>query len=154
MKILTINTTLNTQYFKDKGLDIDVTNVSISKVFPMKFLYNVKDQGGNLVPLYTPDVAQYLEQTYPKKEYSIIMVGWDTKDYGDYVKNTGGYSCPNPLPNGTVWCTVRNNDEQSKHHEMMHCICNIINLFLGDRIPKDFMDTTPVEVDCVTGLPI
>lgn len=147
MKLLALNCpNLDLSYFTKRGLPIEITHKTINEKFPLKYLYETKDQFNNTVSLYTPDVNAYLEANYKKYEYSIILVGYNSQDYGNELKNTGGYTYFNPLSSGTFWATVRDSRNDFAVHELHHCLCNIINIRFGDRLPKDFMDASPVSV--------
>ena len=145
MKILCVNCHPDFTYFKNKGLNLDVSYETTNKVFPLKYAYQAKDKNGQLVSLFTPDVTSYVKQF---KGYSAILVGWNSKNYGEAVKNTGGYTFPTPLEDGTFYATFRIDSILNNNypiHEMMHILCNIININLGDHVPKDFMDSTLVN---------
>lgn len=148
MKIHALNCNPDLSWLTQKGLKIELTTETITESFPLKYLFQVKDSTGSMVDLYTPDVGSYLESKYPTKLYDIVMVGWDPRSYGPEVSHTGGYTCPISLLCGTRWITVRQDTPQNNIypvHEMMHAIGGIINIDMGDRIPKDFMDVTPVN---------
>lgn len=148
MKILCINTKLDEAYFESKGLFLDIDYVSTpSERYNMIFLYQGKNSQGQTIDFYTPDVKNILEARYKNSKYDAILVGWNPKDYGDQLKNTGGYTFPTPLSNGTYVCTVRvdGNELNYSAHEFMHVLCNIINIKYGDHTPKDFMDNTLVN---------
>lgn len=149
MKILAINCNPDLSYFEKRGLPIEVECVNLNKIFPLRFLYNVKDSNNNLVPLYTPDVNAYLEETYKDFKYSFIMVGWKPKDYSPVLKNTGGYTHWQPLTSGTYWITIRQDPFPNNNypvHELHHGLINIIN---NNKVLKhhviDYMDSTPVN---------
>lgn len=149
MKILTINCHPDFSWLLQRGLLLSTEHIELVHVpFALKYLYKVKDADGTLKEMYTPDVAPYLSQTYPTKVYDVIIVGWSPSSYGPELSHTGGYSCPDPLPSGTRWITVRQDTTPNNLypvHEMMHQLCNIINIDIGDHTPKDFMDLTPVN---------
>lgn len=148
MKILTINCNPDFSWLISKGLKIEVTRGVSTTVFPLKFLYQVKDSTGLMVDTYTPDVAAYLEQTYHNSDYDVIVVGWNPANYDSKVNHTGGYTCPDKLSNGTRWITIRQDAPPNNLypiHEMMHALCNIINIDFGDHTSRDFMDNTPVN---------
>jgi zinc D-Ala-D-Ala carboxypeptidase len=148
MRVLCINCKPDLSYFTKRGLNLDVEYKTINEVFPLQFLYNVKNQNNVMVPTYTPSVGSYLENNYKESDYTFIMVGWKPSEYSDVMKNTGGYSSPFPLSNGTRWMTVRQDPIPNNIypiHELHHAICAIINVDLGHHIPVDFMDQTLVN---------
>lgn len=146
MKILSINCGSSLTYFKEKGLDLDVSYKVNNYIAPLKYLYEVPNQAGQMVKLYTPDITAYLEKTYKTEDYDFIIWGYDPSKYGSELASTGGYTSTNQLKGGAFWCTVRMdvNSEKYLTHEMHHLICNYINIVLKDIRPKDFMDSTPV----------
>ncbi len=144
MKILAINNPfIDIEYFKSKGLILEVEHITVNKVFPPWFTTNATMSDGSVVPIYTPDVRSYLETI--KKGYSGIVFNWDASQYDERFKYTGGYTYHSPLSNGAFWCTTRAGNNQFPQHELMHVIGNIINIRLGDRVPKDYMDATYVN---------
>ncbi len=148
MKILAINCKPDLSYFTKRGLSFEVDYKTINDIFPLQFLYNVKDQDGSMVPLYTPSVGSYLETNYSKNDYVFILIGWKPSDYSDVMKNTGGYTSPFPLSNGTRWITVRQDTIPNNNyvvHEIHHGLCSIINVDIAYHTPIDFMDNTPVN---------
>lgn len=148
MKILTLNCSPDFSWLTNRGLKLEIENKTIPLFFALKFLYPVKDSNGAMVDLYTPDVALYLEQTYYNSNYDVIMVGWNPTNYDNRVSHTGGYTCPDKLSFGARWITVRQDTPANNIypvHELMHAICDKINIDFGDRTPKDFMDVTPVN---------
>ena len=148
MKILAINCKPDLSYFTKRGLSFEVDYKTINDIFQLQFLYNVKDQDGSMVPLYTPSVGSYLETNYSKNDYVFILIGWKPSDYSDVMKNTGGYTSPFPLSNGTRWITVRQDPIPNNNyivHEIHHGLCSIINVDFAYHTPVDFMDNTPVN---------
>ena len=149
MKILAINCKPDLSYFTTRGLNLEVEYATINQIFPVKFLYNVKDQYGVEVPMYTPDCASYLETHYKTFDYSFIMVGWNPTDYSNVLSHTGGFTCPEKLSSGTTWITVREDpgfvNNNYPIHELHHGLCGIINIDYGIHIPIDFMDNTLVN---------
>lgn len=135
MKILCINIHPDFTWLTSKGLHLDVTySTSPKQILPIIYASN----------LYVPDVSS-LAKNYTG--YDVIMVGWSPKDYGSILNNTGGYTYPDKQ-NNTRLISVRVDDlpiNMYPLHEMMHTICNFINLDFKDFVPKDFMDTTPVN---------
>ncbi|MCF7843895.1 DUF5675 family protein [Candidatus Gracilibacteria bacterium] len=141
MKILAINIPqLNLKWFTDKGLNIEIEHASLDVKFPLKFLY--KNENGEF---HTPDIHNYLNANYKKYEYTFILYGYYPGYYPE-MKNTGGYAHHTPLNSKTFWASVRldGNENHYAGHELMHLIGHYINLIIGDRTPKDFMDYTPV----------
>jgi hypothetical protein len=149
MKILAINCHPDLSYYAQHGVQLEVEYKTLTlPIFPLKFLYVGKDQNGLPFNLYTPDVSAYLEANYKTFQYSVILVGWNPADYGDNVKRTGGYTCPQQLSCNTFWATVRQDTPPNNLypvHELMHCLCLIINILFSDHVPKDFMDSTLVN---------
>lgn len=126
MKILTINCTPDFSYFTSKGLILEVDNISISKFFQAKKVRTMTNQDGTKFDLYTPDVADFLEQY---KGYDAIMYGWSIDDYREEMKSTGGFTSPDILKNGAYWCTVRQDKPVNNAyaiHEMHHILCDIL----------------------------
>lgn len=149
MKILCINCKPDLSYFEKRGLHFDIEYATVNQLFPLQFLYNVKDQSGNFVPLYTPWAEQYLEQNYKEFKYSFIMIGWQPKDYSPVLKNSGGYTHWKALSSGTYWITVRQDPYPNNNypiHELHHGIVDIINnnKVLNHHV-IDYMDSTPVN---------
>lgn len=148
MKILAINCNPDLKYFSQRGMVFDVDYKSISRLtFPLVYLSKVKDSDGTMVDMYTPDVKSYLENQDTSK-YGIVLVGWNPNDYSNALKHTGGYTYPIPLKSGAYVCTIRQDAIPNNIypiHEMHHALCAIINNQLGDHVPKDFMDITPVN---------
>lgn len=145
MKLLVINIpNIDLSYFSKRGLNFEVEHKTITQKFPLKYLYNAITGTGQSVHLYTPDVLNYLETNF-KEKYAGIIVGYNASDYGSEIKNTGGYTYHSPLSSGAFWCTVRDGINAFAIHELHHILCLIINIRLGDRVPKDFMDYTPVN---------
>lgn len=143
MKILAINCKPDLSYFTKKGLNIEVEYKTIQEIFPLRFLYYIKNEAGVLVPLFSPWVEEYLEQNYKDFKYSAIIVGWNPMDYSNDLKNTGGYAHHTALKSGIRWVTVRQDTVPNNNyilHELMHTLCNIINIDFKDYTPKDFMD--------------
>lgn len=140
MKLLCINIHPDFTWLTSKGLKLDVTfEISPKQIFPL--FQKPSSQG----TLYIPDVS-ILANT--KVGYDVIIVGWNIKDYDSRVYNTGGFAYPDKQPNGARICSVRADDlpiNMYPVHEMMHTLCNFINIDFGDHVPKDFMDTTPVN---------
>lgn len=146
MRILALNLTpLDLTYFTSKKLNLEVEYKPLTKIFPSKFLYSMLDQSGSQVSLYTPDVHSYLE-TIDVSIYDFVLVGWNPTDYPAEFIHSGGYTFPIPLKNKTFCSGIRLDGSQINYarHELMHCICDYINIILGDHTPKDFMDSTPV----------
>jgi uncharacterized protein YcbK (DUF882 family) len=145
MKLLIINApNIDLSYFSKRGLTFEVEHKTITQKFPLKFLYYITNQSGQSVPLYTPDVHNYLEANF-KEKYAGIIVGYSASDYGSELNNTGGYAYHTPLSSGAFWATVRDGNSVYAIHELHHILCNIINLRLGDKVPKDFMDWTLIN---------
>ncbi len=145
MKILLLNCpSLDLSYFSTRGLPFEMEYQPLSKVFAEKFLYTNTTEQGESVPLYTPDVLGYLKTV--KTDADFILVGWNPADYGVGFKYTGGYSCPNALPNGAYFATIRIDQNSSSYavHELHHLLCDKLIFSLG-QIGKvhDYMDLTP-----------
>lgn len=138
MKILKINCSPDLSYFTKRGVEFEVDTHVATEKFPIKFLYKVKDANGNFLDMYTPDASKYVARF---TGYDVILVGWKPEDYGQELKNTGGYMCPQPV-NDQYWLTVRQDGKPYAIHEMMHAICYILafkhKLYATIR---DFMDS-------------
>lgn len=139
MRILCINCQPDFTWLTSKGLklDVDFKNILLPKLNIIEVLCN----SGNL---FIPDIKQ-VASTY--LGYDVIMVGWNPKDYDVRVTRSGGYAYPEKQPNGARLISVRVDDipvNMYPLHELMHTICNIINLDFKDYKPKDFMDMTPI----------
>lgn len=148
MKLLAINLpNLDLSYFTKRGLNFEVEHKTINEIFPLKYLYEIKNQWGELKSMYTPFPDNYLKTNYQNYDQAIILVGYNPKDYSILQNNTGGYTHFNLLPCGSVWATVRKDGNENVYalHELHHALCLIINLKFGDRTPKDFMDSTLVN---------
>ncbi len=144
MKILAINCKPDLSYYIKKGLNIEVEYKTINEIFPLRFLYNVKNQSGVLVPVFTPWAEQYLEANYKDFKYSAILVGYKPSDYSNDLKNTGGYTHHTALSSGTRWATIRQDVIPNNNyalHEMMHVLTGIINIDFAYHYPIDYMDT-------------
>jgi len=146
MKILAINCSpLNLSYFTKRGLDFEVEYKFVDVKFPLQYLYDIENQNGEIVKMFTPFPHNYLEQNYKNFDYSFILVGYNESDYPE-SKNTGGYSYFNPLSCGTFWATIsQDNPNIYAVHELHHLLCTVINIHLGNRVPIDFMDKTYVD---------
>lgn len=147
MKILALNCpNLDLSYFSKRGLKLEVEYQPLTKVFPSKFLYENTTEQGEKVPLYTPDVEEYLKTV--KTDADFILVGWNPIDYGTEFSRTGGYTCPNALPNGAYYSTVRIDSSTSKYavHEIHHLLCDFLIFSMGkvDTV-HDYMDKTPIN---------
>jgi len=142
MKILAINCNPDLKYFTDKGLNFEVEHKTINEIFPVRFLYNVLNQSGVSVPMFTPWPEQYLEQNYKDFKYSYILIGFDPANYSNDLKNIGGYTHHTALSSGIRWATIRQDNNSSNYisHELNHLICSTINIDFGHHVPKDFMD--------------
>lgn len=148
MKVLAINCPqLDLSYFSSRGLNIDVTYIKDTTDFSLVHFKDADDGTGHVVPFYTPWAGNYLEQNYKSFDYSIIIVGWDPKDYNSLAANTGGYTNPNPLTSGTFWSTVRLDGNENAYvvHEINHGLVGILNVNfkLNHSTPttvRDWMD--------------
>ena len=153
MRILTINCQPDFTWLTSRSLKLEVTSKTIPSIkFPILNLYKIANSFGVLVELNTPDVSKI---TNIETGYDVIIVGWNPKDYDSSVLNTGGYTYPEKQSNGARLISIRVDDIPVNNypiHEMMHTLCNFINIDIGDHTPKDFLDMTPVQVDCKTGL--
>ena len=150
MKILIINApNTDLSYYTNKGLKLEVDYKDIFGLkFPLKFLYEIPDSTGGISKLYTPDIYNYLDKEYKTYQYSVIFVGWNAEDYGTEAVRSGGYTYPTKLSCGSYCVGVKQNFvpvNMFPVHEMMHVLCQIINLDFGDHKPKDFMDSTLVN---------
>lgn len=148
MKILAINCNPDLNYFKQRGLNLEVEYKTVTEIFPLKFLYEIKGPFGNFLKMYTPDVSIYLEKNYKDYVYDFIIVGWNPDQYSDSLKNTGGYTSLNSLKSGTYWMTVRQDKFPVNNyaiHELHHALCNFINNRIPNAHAIDYMDMTPVN---------
>lgn len=144
LKILALNCRPDFTHYTKKGLNVEVEYATINEIFPLRFLYNVKNQSGVLVPVFTPWVEQYLEANYKDFKYTAIFVGYKPSDYSNDLKNTGGYTHHTALKSGTRWVTVRQDPIPNNNyclHEMMHVLTGIINIDFAHHVPIDYMDT-------------
>lgn len=147
MKILCLNCKPDLSYFSSRGLNFDVEYKTISEIFPVTTIGTVIDQNNQNRQIATPFPKEYLDKNYPTFQYSIILVGWNPKDYPDGVANSGGYSYWNPMASGTVWANVRQDSVSGNGyaiHELHHLLCNIINHMPGCHA-IDYMDSTLVN---------
>lgn len=144
MKVLCINVKPDFTYFTKRGLNLEVEYKTVKEVFPLKYLYDAKNQNGVTVSFYTPWPEQYLEANYKEYKYSAIFVGWNPMDYNNSTGNTGGYTYHSPIKSGIRWATVRQDTVPNNNyplHELMHVLTGIINIDFGHHVPIDFMDT-------------
>lgn len=141
MKLLCINCHPDFTWLTSKGLNLDVTfETSQTQLFPI-----IQTNTNIGINLFVPDISKYVSNRFG---YDIIIVGWNPKNYDSRMSNTGGYAYPDKQPNGARIISVRVDDIPVNIyplHEMMHTLCNIINLDFKDYVPKDFMDATPVN---------
>lgn len=145
MKILAINLpNLDLSYFTKRGLNLEVSYQTLDKTFPIKYIGEKKTPDGSK-KFYTPDVFDYMNKNSQNYEYSIILIGWNPKDYDDSLKNTGGYSYDLKLKSGTFCGTIRLDGNENKYvlHEIHHLLCYIIQQRLKHYGNWDLMDITP-----------
>lgn len=162
MKILALNTKpLDLSYFTSRGLPIDVTYDTCNELFPLVSVKTAKDQFGNLVDLYSPFPAYYLDNKYKTYQYAVILIGFDPTRYDHKLDKSGGYTHEVPLSCGSFWATVRQDNFTNDYviHEIHHALVYILNVKFGLNRSNatqvmDYMDITPVEVNCSTGQPI
>lgn len=143
LKILAINSKPNLDFFTKRGLLLDITYDTCTKIFPTIKTQTATTADNKIVTLYSPDVHQYLEDTY-KTKYDVIFFGWNPKDYGTEFAYTGGQTFRTPLSNGSRFATVRQNGNHEPH-EMMHLIGNILYTDLKKYDAVDQMDSTWVD---------
>lgn len=147
MRLLCINCTPDLTYFEQRGLHFDIEYQTSNEIFPYQYIGPVKESNGDIVDLYTPNPIDYLN-SINLGDNLLVLVGWYPKDYPDTAKNTGGYTYPIPLKNGS-WCATIRLDTPPINmypvHELHHLLCFLINVVIGDHTPKDFMDLTPVN---------
>lgn len=141
MKILCINLKPNLDFFTKRGLILDVTYDTCDKIFPAIKSGITTNTDGTPITLYSPDVRQYLETNY-KTKYDAILFGWDTKDYGNEFKYSGGQTFREPLSNGSRFATIRIGNPTAAIHEMMHIIGAILYIDLKKYDAVDQMDAT------------
>ena len=149
MKILAINCKPDLSYFTNRELPFDVTYETINLTMPLRYLYKVKDAGGSMVDMSTPDPTNYMMERFGSLfQYSIVLIGWSPDSYGEAVRHTGGYTSPIALPSGTRWCTIRQDTPPVNNyavHEIHHALCAILNENLGNNHStattiRDYMD--------------
>ena len=106
-------------YFTDRKCFFDVTIINDPQIFPVKYLYQVKDQNGVLVDMYTPDITSYVSKY---TGYDIVLVGWRPSDYDTKLSHTGGYTYPQKI-NG-MWCATVRQDGIPYYaiHELHHIL--------------------------------
>ena len=143
LKILAINSKPNLDFFTKRGLLLDITYDTCNKIFPTIKTQTTTTADNKIVTLYSPDVRQYLEDTYKNTNYDLIVFGWRPKDYGSEFAYTGGQTFGTPISNGAYFMTVR----EDKHvpHEMMHGTGKILYNRLKKYDAVDQMDSTWVD---------
>lgn len=144
MKVLCINLEPDLSFFAKRGLILDVTYDKCSQIFPAIKSGITTDADGSSVTLYSPDVRHYLETTY-KTKYDIILFGWDSKNYGDEFRYSGGQTFRDALTSGSRFATVRIGTPNAEIHEMMHIIGNILYMDMKKYDAVDQMDATTVN---------
>lgn len=145
MKILSINCSQDFSYFTKRGLNIEVTYDTCNKIFPPIKSGSAITPDSQTVSLYSPDVRQYLEDTYKNTKYDLIFFGWNPSDYGQDFKYTGGQTFKTPLSNGSRFATIRQGTPNAEIHEAMHIIGNILYDDLKKYDVLDAMDSTTVN---------
>jgi len=132
MKLLSINCTPDLSYFTKRGLSFEIDYATTDKVFPLSFLYTVKDQSGKTVNLFTPNVTSYLNSTYKEFKYDIILVGWNPKDYTTLLDHSGGYTYNDRLNCGSYYISVRNDNNANGYivHELHHALYFVSRRFV------------------------
>ncbi len=145
MKILCINSKPNLSFFTTRGLTIDITYDTCTQIFSTIKSGTSTNTDGSSVTLYSPDVRQYLENTYKDKKYDVIFFGWKPEDYGSEFASTGGQTFGTKLSNGAWFATVRQDGGNYEPHEMMHLIGKILYNDLNKPAPLDQMDATTVN---------
>ena len=160
MKILCINSKPNLDFFTKRGLLLDITYDTCNKIFPTIKTQTTTTADNKIVTLYSPDVRQYLEDTY-KTKYDVILFGWNPKDYGSEFSSTGGQTFGTALSNGSRFATVRQDGNNYEPHEMMHILGNILytdlkkydavdmmdSLFIGNILYRYYKDGSPDDPD-------
>ncbi len=133
MKILALNCNPDLSYFSNRGLNFEVEHKTITDIFPLQHTHNALNQNGTVTAFYTPYPVPYLEANYKSFDYSIILIGWNPKDYSTLANGTGGYTGSDPLSSGTFWCTVRQDTPPQNNypiHEIHHALVGILNVNL------------------------
>jgi peptidoglycan L-alanyl-D-glutamate endopeptidase CwlK len=160
MKVLAINSKPNLDFFTKRGLTLDITYDTCNKIFPTIKTQTATGADNKIVTLYSPDVRQYLEDTY-KTKYDVILFGWNPKDYGSEFSSTGGQTFKTPLSNGSRFATVRQDGNNYEPHEKMHILGNILyddlkkydamdmmdSLFIGNILYRYYRDSEPENPD-------
>lgn len=145
MKILCINSKPNLDFFTKRGLILDVAYDTCNKIFPTIKTQTATTSDNKIVTLYSPDVSQYLEDTYKNQKYDVIIFGWNPKDYGSEFNSTGGQTFRKKLSNGAYYITARQDGGNYEVHELMHAIGQILYLDLKKYDAADQMDVTFIE---------
>jgi peptidoglycan L-alanyl-D-glutamate endopeptidase CwlK len=145
MRVLCINTKPDISFFTKRGLQLDITYDTCSKIFPAIKSGQTTNTDGSSVTLYSPDVRQYLETTYKNTKYDVILFGWNPSDYGQEFKYSGGQTFRDALSNGSRFATVRQGTPNIEIHEMMHIIGNILYIDLKKYDAVDQMDATTIN---------
>jgi hypothetical protein len=137
MKILAINCKpIDISYFTNRGLNLDVTYETLPNPnFPIVLHATI-----NGVSYYKPDIEPYLIERFKTFQYSIIIVGYNTTD-GNYPNDTtGGTTNLTPLPCGTFFCSIKQNDQYTNSyaiHELHHAIVKVVR---KTKWIQDYMD--------------
>lgn len=145
MRLLLINSKPNLDFFTRRGLILDVTYDTCDKVFPTIKTQTATTSDNKVVTLYSPDVSQYLEDTYKNQKYDVIIFGWNPKDYGSEFNGTGGQTFRKKLSNGAYYITARQDGGNYEVHELMHAIGQILYLDLKKYDAVDQMDVTFID---------
>lgn len=142
MKVLCLNFTPDLSYFTKRGLNLEVTLGTCPDKFTEKLaVKGAIDGDGSSVDIYTPDVEQYLNDTYKTFLYDIILIGWNPANYDSLMNHTGGLSTTFPLKSGTLYGTIRVDASFNTYviHELHHLLVYTIRR-KGTWI-NDYMDT-------------
>lgn len=148
MKILALNVpTLDLSFYTNKGLNLEVEYQPLNMKFDLRSTMIKKNSLGQEVELFTPNVYDYLNNTYKENKYSIILLGWNPNDYDNKAKNTGGYTYWLRTNAGATIATVRLDAGVNNYcvHEIMHCLVEIVQQKLKHYGAFDVMDSTMVN---------
>lgn len=142
IKLLCINSKPDLSFFIKRGLQFDISYDTCAKIFPTIKTQTATTADNKIVTIFSPDVSQYIETTYPNTKYDVIIFGWNPKDYSSEFNSTGGQTFRNKLSNGAYLITARQDGQNYEVHELMHAIGQILYIDLKKYDAVDQMDTT------------
>ena len=146
IKVLILNSKVSPKkYFRLKGLDMEVTFGKLEVDAPLEVVGKVIRPDGVEVPLYSPDIVEYIRGIIEPNQYNYVLWCYPAEQYPQN-QTTGGKSYAYPhVYIGTELATIRmdGNDEHYMVHELHHLFCYHLNK-LGYPT-NDVMDTIMVN---------